>query len=72
MNTSQELLAKNLLLASEYQPRSIFTKHSQEHSLSFSPKLVNLNVTQLLTGLTIWFSQSKVVLHSNAASYRKI
>ena len=28
--------------------------------------------TQLLIGLTIWFSQSEVVLHSNACKYRKI
>ena len=28
---------------------------------------VNLNVTQLLIGSTVWFSQSEVVLHSNAA-----
>ena len=26
---------------------------------------LHLNVTQLLIGLTIWFSQSEVVLHSN-------
>ena len=29
-------------------PGPVFTKHSQEHSLSFSPVFVNLNVTQLL------------------------
>ena len=32
---------------------------------------VNLNVTQLLISSTVWFSQSEVVLHSNAAKYRK-
>ena len=45
---------------------SVFTNDSQERSSSFS-----LNVTQLLIGLTVWFSQSEVVLHSNAAKYRK-
>ena len=29
---------------------SVFTNHSQEYSLSFSPRLANLNVTQLLNG----------------------
>ena len=29
---------------------SVFTKHSQERSLSFSPRFVNLNVTQFLIG----------------------
>ena len=33
---------------------------------------VNLNVTQLLIGQTVWFGQSEVVLHSNAAKYSKI
>ena len=36
----------------------------------FLQDLVNMNVTQLLIGYTIRFSQSEVVLHSNAA--RKI
>ena len=29
-------------------PRPIFNSHSQEHSLSFSSRFVNLKVTQLL------------------------
>ena len=37
-------------IASDLQSWSIFTNHSQEHSLSFSPRLVNLNVAQLLIG----------------------
>ena len=28
----------------------VFTNHSQEHSLSLSPRIANLNVTQLLIG----------------------
>ena len=28
----------------------VFTNHSQEYSLSFYPRFVNLNVTQLLIG----------------------
>ena len=28
----------------------VFTNHSQERSLSFSPRFINLNVTQLLIG----------------------
>ena len=43
---------------------SVYTKHSQEHSLSFSPSIVNLNGTQ--------FSQSEVELHSDATRYIKI
>ena len=43
-----------------------------DYSLSFSPRFANWNVIQLLTGYTVWFSQSEVVLHSNAAKYRKI
>ena len=31
-------------------PGSVFTNHSQEHSLSLSPRIANLNVTQLLIG----------------------
>ena len=31
-------------------PGSVFTNYSQEHSLSFSPRFVTLNVTQLLIG----------------------
>ena len=31
-------------------PGSVFTNHSQEHSLSLSPRFANLNVTQLLIG----------------------
>ena len=38
----------------------------------FLQDFVNLNVTQLLIGSTVWFSQSEVVLHSNTARYRKI
>ena len=49
---------------------SVFTKNSQEHSLSFPPKFGNWNVIQLLIGYTVWFSQSEVVLHSNASKYR--
>ena len=33
-----------------FSPGPLFAKHSQEHSLSFSPYFVNLNVTQLLIG----------------------
>ena len=32
------------------RPGSVFTNYSQEHSLSFSPRFVTLNVTQLLIG----------------------
>ena len=31
-------------------PGPVFTNHSQEHSLSLSPRSANLNVTQLLIG----------------------
>ena len=31
-------------------PGPVFTNHSQEHSLSLSPRFANLNVTQLLIG----------------------
>ena len=50
---------------------SIITNYSRKHFLSFSPRFANKNVTQLLTGKTVWFSQSEVVLHSNAYKYRK-
>ena len=40
--------------------------------MSFSHRFVNLKVTQLLIGLTVRFSQSKVVLNSNASRPRKI
>ena len=53
------------------EPGSVFTNHSQEHSLSLSPRFANWNVTQLLIGYTIRFSQSEVVLHSNASIHRK-
>ena len=33
-----------------HEPGSVFTNHSQEHSLSLSPRFANLNVTQLLIG----------------------
>ena len=39
--------------------------------LSFSPDFMNLNVTQLLIGYTVWFSQSKVVLPLYASKYKK-
>ena len=32
------------------RPGPVFTNHSQEYSLSFYPRFVNLNVTQLLIG----------------------
>ena len=32
------------------KPGPVFTNHSQEHSLSLSPRFANLNVTQLLIG----------------------
>ena len=57
---------------SSYTSRSTFTNHSQDNSLSFSSRFVNLNVTQVLIGKTVRFSQSEVVLHSNAAKCRKI
>ena len=38
----------------------------------FLQNLVNLNITQFLIGLTVWFSQSEVMLHLNDAKYRKI
>ena len=38
---------------------SVFTNHSQEYSLSFSPGFAHWNATQLLIG--VWFSQSEVV-----------
>ena len=38
----------------------------------FLQDFVHLNVTQLLIGYTVWFSQSEVVLHSNVAKDRKI
>ena len=34
----------------------------------FLQDFVNVNVTQLLIGYTVWISQSEVVLHSNAAN----
>ena len=60
-NFSQELISKQFpgfgitLSASDVCdhpviPGSIFTNHSQEHSLSFSPRFANWNVTQLLIG----------------------
>ena len=41
-----------LLNASRYRKKSeyIFTEHSKERSLSFSPRFVKLNVIQLLIG----------------------
>ena len=50
-------------------PSPYSPNYSQEHSLSLSPIFVNRNVTQLLIGLTEWFSQSEVALHSNASKY---
>ena len=47
----------------------VFTNYSQEESLSFSPGFSKLNVTQLLIGYTVWFSQSEVVLHSKTVNY---
>ena len=44
-------------------PAPVFTKHSQELSLSFTPKFAKWNVTQHLIILTVWFSQSDAVLH---------
>ena len=42
---------KNVLLYVVDQTTGlVFTNLSQEHSLSFSPEYVNLNVTQLLIG----------------------
>ena len=38
----------------------------------FFQDIVNLNVTQLVIGLTVGFSQSEVVLHLNAAKYIKM
>ena len=38
----------------------------------FLQDFLNLNVTQLLIGLAVRVNQSEVVLHSNAAKYRKI
>ena len=45
------------------QSGPVFSNQSQEDSLSYSPIFVNLNATQLLIGLTMWFSQSEVLLH---------
>ena len=42
---------------------SVYTSHSQEHSLSSSPRFANLDVTQLL--------MAEFVLHSNTSKYRK-
>ena len=39
-----------VLLLSGSHTGSVFTNHSQEHSLSLSPRFANLNVTQLLIG----------------------
>ena len=38
------------LTLSQTSPGPVFTNHSQERSLSFSPRFINLNVTQLLIG----------------------
>ena len=38
------------LLWTHKKPGSVFTNHSLEHSLSFSPRFANLNVKQLLIG----------------------
>ena len=43
---SSQWLAKNIVQSTG----SIFTNHSQEHSLSFSPKFTKWNVTQLQIG----------------------
>ena len=43
---------------------SVFTHHSQEHSLSFSPRFCKFECN------TTWFSQSEVALHSNPVKYR--
>ena len=42
--------SKNLLYDKELRTGPVFTNHSQEHSLSLSPRFANLNVTQLLIG----------------------
>ena len=47
----QKNVSKNYTLTlSQTSPGSVFTNHSQEHSLSLSPRFANLNVTQLLIG----------------------
>ena len=43
----------NVLVLYISSPAPIFTNLSQERSLYFSAKLVNLNVTQALIGLTL-------------------
>ena len=49
---------------------SEFTNHSQEYSLSISPRFGKFECNT--TSDWRMFSQSEVVLHSNAATYRKI
>ena len=48
-------------------PGSVFTKYSQEHSRFYD---IECNTTS--EWLNRWFSQSEVVLHSNAAKCRNI
>ena len=43
-------LSRNVFLNVMDSPGSVFTYHSQERSSSFSPRFVNLNVTQLPIG----------------------
>ena len=38
------------ILVLDLSPGPVFTKHSHEHSVTFSPRFVKLNVTQLLIG----------------------
>ena len=45
--------------------------HSQEYSPSFLPGFCKFVCNTISDWLNIWFSQSEVVLHSNAAEYRK-
>ena len=44
----------------------LFANRSQEYSLYFSPRFLNLKETQL------WFSQSEIVFLSNAYKYWKL
>ena len=48
---SSKLLGKSLCVRTGVRkPGSVFNNHDQERSLSFSPRLANLNVTQRLIG----------------------
>ena len=51
-----------------WRPASVFTEHSQVHSLSYSLRALNLNVAQFLFGETV---QTEIVLHSSMLLNKK-